>query len=52
MKRMGWDDQMRDLKNNSQISRTYWRQMKRIAWDDQMRDLETIDQFHVLPGDG
>ena len=49
MKRMGWDDQMRDLKT---ISRTLWRWMKRMGWDDQMRDLKTIDRVHVLPGDG
>ena len=26
--------------------------MKRIGWDDQMGDLKSIDQLHILSGDG
>ena len=47
---MGWSDER--SKNNWPISRTCWRRMKRMGWDDQMRDLKTIDQVHVLAGDG
>ena len=51
MKKMGWDDQMRDIKRLTKF--TYELEtMKRMGWDDQMRDIQTIDQVHVLPGDG
>ena len=39
MKRMGWDDQMRDLINKTQVH-VLAGEMKRMGWDDQMRDLK------------
>ena len=50
----GWNGMIRRgiLENNWTSSRTNWRRMKEMGWDDQMRDLKTIDQVHVLPGDG
>ena len=47
---MGWSDER--YSNNWPSSRTPWRRMKKMGWDDQMRDIKTIDQVHVLPGDG
>ena len=48
--RMGWSDVR--YSNNWPSSHTSWRQMKRMGWDDQMRDIQTIDQVHILPGEG
>ena len=47
MKRMGWDDQMRDLKTIDRVHIPTG-----DGWEDQMRDLKTIDQVHVRSGDG
>ena len=47
MKRMGWDDEMRDLKSIDQVHVPTG-----DGWDDQMRDLKPIDQDHVLSGYG
>ena len=47
MKRMGWDDEMRDLKAIDPVhvlSGDGWRR-----WDNQMRDLITIERIHVHP---
>ena len=43
------DDQMRGL-NNQLTKFTYF--LETGEEDDQMRGLKTIDQVHVLPGDG
>lgn len=32
--------------------RTCWRWTKRMEWDDQIRGLQTMEQIHILSGDG
>ena len=47
---MRWDDGR--YSNNWPSSLTSWRWMKRIRWDDQMRGIQSINQVHLLSGDG
>ena len=47
---MGWSDERSS--NNWPSSHTFWRQMEKMGWDDHMRGLRTINQIHVLSGDG
>ena len=49
MKRMGWDNQTRDLKAIDQVHVLSGN--GRRGWDNQMRDLKSIDQVHILSGD-
>ena len=47
---MGWSDER--YLNNWLSSCTIWRQVKGTGWDDQKRDIQTIEQVHILSGDG
>ena len=47
---MGWLDAK--FWNNWPSSRTGWRRMEKMGCNDQTRYLKTIDQVHVLAGDG
>ena len=51
MKRMGWDDQMRDLKTIDQVHLRTGGGWDGMGWDDQTRNFKTIDRVHVPPGD-
>ena len=50
MKRMRFDDQMRDIKNTKFTYKLETDEEDRMGWDDQMRDLTPIDQDHVPTG--
>ena len=52
MKRMGWDDQMSDLKQLTKFKVHVLPEDRLRRWDDQIRDLKTINPVHVLSGNG
>ena len=49
MKKMEWDDQMRDLKAIEQVHVLPEDRLR--GWEGQIRHLKAIDQVHVRTGD-